>query len=150
MSTVDLLAPRIKVIADFWDNPFQVGDIIQFITFKNYHDFFTNKVKGKDWSTDFIEVKRTCCDFKQGSFVVWNLREFTPYPHLFQPLEWWEERKVEDMPEYVRHTSVNKIEKVIRWCIKSQLNYVAIKHTTWDLYHLMPATEQEYINTQNK
>lgn len=25
------------------------------------------------------------------------------YPHLFKPLQWWEERKPEDMPEYLKH-----------------------------------------------
>lgn len=32
------------------------------------------------------------------------------YPHLFKPLAWWEERKVEDMPEYVKYR--NKVWQV--------------------------------------
>lgn len=123
MSTVDLLAPRFKVIADYPGNRFKIGII-----------FICENGIGRTEGDHHVTTES-------------NLKAF---PNIFQPLEWWEERKVEDMPEYVRHTSVNKIEKVIRWCIKSQLNYVAIKHTTWDLHYLMPATEQEYINSQNK
>lgn len=34
------------------------------------------------------------------------------FPHLFRKLEWWEERKPEDMPEYVNDEDENKIFKV--------------------------------------
>lgn len=74
MKTVEeLLKPRYKVIADYPKSVYEVGTIINAGT----------------TSEDCIY-----CD-REGP----RMRH---YPHLFQPLPWWSDRKVEDMPEYVR------------------------------------------------
>ena len=39
---------------------------------------------------------------------------FDNYPHLFQPLPWWAERKVEDMPEYVKDGN-GEVYKIKEW-----------------------------------
>jgi hypothetical protein len=31
-----------------------------------------------------------------------NGAKFSDYPHLFKRLKWWEERKIEDLPEYAK------------------------------------------------
>src|SRR6185312_11120021 len=39
---------------------------------------------------------------------------FVGNPHLFKPLNWWEHRAIEDMPEYVRVTFPQN-----RFCVKA-------------------------------
>src|SRR4051812_40933853 len=73
MSPEELLKPRYKVIADYPKSLYYVGDIINAGT----------------TSEDCIY-----CD-REGP----RMRH---YPHLFEPLPWWKDRKVEDMPEYVK------------------------------------------------
>jgi hypothetical protein len=40
--------------------------------------------------------------------------QFHLYPHLFKPLQWWEKRSREDLPDYLRLKS-DAIEKVSNW-----------------------------------
>lgn len=79
------------------------------------------------------------------------------YPDLFKPLEWWEERKVEDMPEYIKRKGC--VYKISKWDMEK--NRVAGYDRGYWLYlapatsewHLIPATEIEYltyINSKNK
>ena len=35
------------------------------------------------------------------------------YPHLFRKLNWWEERNVEDMPEYVKIINGGQVGKIL-------------------------------------
>lgn len=41
------------------------------------------------------------CPFEEGDILV-NPTYEPQYPHLFQKLEWWEDRKPEEMPQYVK------------------------------------------------
>ena len=59
-----LLLPRFKVVADYPNSPYVVGEV-------------------KD---------------NLGPNLA---KHFSQWPHLFQPLPWWSDRNVEDMPEYV-------------------------------------------------
>lgn len=80
------------------------------------------------------------------------------YPHLFRKLEWWEERRPEDMPEYVKLLSkpyngsyweVGAIVKVIEW--KYLDNFLFDK--IWIVEgkrHVFPATKEEYETFKNK
>jgi len=78
---------------------------------------------------------------------------FDNFPHLFEPLPWWKERKVEDMPEYVKSIKqeydyglkVGEIIKVKEWLRISKTMYV-IQGPNRE-YHpdcLIPATEADY------
>jgi hypothetical protein len=61
------------------------------------------------------------------------------YPHLFSKLEWWEERKTEDMPEYY------KIDGTIyKWEREHGLKCCIARG------HVLPATESEYNEYINK
>ena len=40
---------------------------------------------------------RTCADNQHG-----DINYYRQFPHIFKELKWWEERKVEDMPQYVK------------------------------------------------
>lgn len=77
------------------------------------------------------------------------------YPANFKRLSWWEERKIEDMPEYVKNDK--KVFKVSEWTryetqysgkvILSEVSWVYIGTVT---YKLQPANEsdyQQYINS---
>lgn len=105
----ELLKPRYKVIADYPKSEFEIGEIIQFdrIGFLPMI-FLEDQTEG--WLTDFIEKPR-------GS-VMYSIKMFEPYPHLFQPLQWWEERPIEELPLYVRFGEKGKqyaIYKIIEW-----------------------------------
>lgn len=154
MHIEQLAKPRIKVIADFWDNPFDVGDIIQFESYSDYHDPLSGDLLGKDWVTDFIELKKPYRGSK-GS-VMWSLRGFTPYPHLFSKLEWFEQRSDEVILQvkYVRFGDLDKAhayyEIIKRLDDDSTLSFWEMKSGDWDycypLSRSIPATEEEYIN----
>lgn len=84
--------------------------------------------------------------------------ELTKYPHLFQPLPWYAEREVSEMPEYVRWVEATNftVGKVIRW----EYNHGHLECLTnigdgnrWDSpaeSSLVPATREEYQYTQTK
>lgn len=74
------------------------------------------------------------------------------WPHLFQPLEWWQEIKPEDMPEYVKQHPTNRIG--------SNAKFFVIKVYEWSddgtriifkegggllVDYIIPATENEYL-----
>ncbi|MES2287422.1 MAG: hypothetical protein V4547_17140 [Bacteroidota bacterium] len=148
----ELLKPRYLCIADFWNNPFEVGDVIQFEDYKDYHDFYTGDVLGKDWSTAFMELKKPYQEFSEGTSIVWNMRAFTPYPHLFRKLEWWEHREVSEMPEYVKSPiGFFKVE----WIIRNDelfLSDATDKNDPWIKVSptILPCTSTDYLNFKNK
>jgi len=59
---------------------------------------------------------------------------FAKYPHLFRKLNWWEERKVEDMPEYVKYHNGS-----ISLLTKDMIDAGGIV-----LEDYLPTTEQQY------
>lgn len=68
------------------------------------------------------------------------------YPHLFRKLEWWEERAIEDMPEYVKQRSDGKVCRITNWHNKIKLFPVGtdsrnIQHASDEV---IPITEDEY------
>lgn len=88
MSNVEeLMKPRVKVTAPYPGSKIPVGTIL-----------VPNRFDGKDngqWVTTDPEDKNC-------------LYGFDPllYPHLFKPLEWWEERDKNDMPMYLKQTGM--------------------------------------------
>ena len=96
--------------------------------------------------------------------------EWDKYPHLFQRLEWWEERKPEDMPEYVKIISMGcTIEKdgvakvqgtgfyedAGRSLGNEGQPYVLVKDeytefTRMNCRNCMPATREEYEQYKQK
>lgn len=131
LTTEELLIPRWKVIAG-WpgieNHNCKVGDIIA--------DDGRTAAKNQDDIPQFI--------------VKWN-----DYPNLFQPLQWWEGREPEDMPEYTKmvyNGGIKFVQKVERWegfnCagqpLYRYLNRVG-QLSTFCVDELEPATEQEYL-----
>jgi hypothetical protein len=67
--------------------------------------------------------------------------EWDKYPHLFQPLPWWSDRKVEDMPEYLNCPSRKMFFRVERW----HKSYFIIDGRQKMQYgNYIPATREEY------
>jgi hypothetical protein len=87
----------------------------------------------------------------------WLSTYFDKYPHLFRKLEWWEERKENDMPDYLKSVKSNLIVGVITW----HTNHVTVGIQN-DFFNredieltrkYLPATESEYnqyISTKEK
>lgn len=73
---------------------------------------------------------------------MWDVREF---PHLFKKLEWWEERKESEMPEYVkRGDRVYKVadaNEIFSWGFI--IDFPMTEHHVSYSYCL-PATKEEY------
>lgn len=109
MSTEELLKPRYKVIAT-WPGmhaePFHLGQIISLQPYEDedYKGFI------------HIPIKHIPGSFMREGF-------FSGYPHLFKKMEWFEERTIEEMPEYVKVIREDCIKdtglycKVFRWTV---------------------------------
>lgn len=76
------------------------------------------------------------------------------FPHLFRPMPWWEGRKPEDMPEYIKygHGAVYKVED---WRENEHYGIYAVCERGEDYPlimqpHTKPATEQEYNEYQKQ
>lgn len=95
MTTEELLKPRVKCISPtnehYPNSPFTVGDILEQV---HPELSSSNPYKG---------------NWEYGK----NKEIYHPekFPHLFKKLEWWEDRKPEDMPEYVRRGELEKIQE---------------------------------------
>ena len=121
MTIEELLKPRWKIIADFPGSHrtgLNIGDVVQ-----------SNNI-------DAPEVH-----FLADYYV--NLNN---YPAIFKKLEWWEERKEEDMPKFLRFKKNNEIFKFFI----TLHNIQTIYHERYpnQLFHLSdfePATEEEYL-----
>lgn len=128
MTTEELMKPRYKVIADYPKCHYNVGDIIEPIGGDNW-DCYANPTLG-------------------------GLTNPDKYRHLFEPLPWWKERKVEEMPEYVKCLSPNfkwskgYIIKVDRWLKSFGPTLRFYSPDTDKITHhpcsFVPATEAEY------
>lgn len=134
MEVQSLMKPRWKVIADYPDNLFLVGDILP---------------RGQD---------------EGDAFIKWFKEEMADkYPHLFKPLLWWHERKEDELPKYVGYKNekgtFNWVYPVVRWISLSleEAGECIISYTNKDgeyseiiqaLYAVTPATESDYNNYQ--
>jgi len=125
----DLLRPRYKVIADYPDNEFEVGEILPDDVVSNEED------------------------------------EILKYPHLFKKLEWWEERQISEMPEYVKlpawhdenETEFLHVDGKNSWHHFNEAGYFGIKHRSggglyvgYERSKFLPATEADFINYQKQ
>lgn len=91
----ELLKPRRKVIAEYFYSPYKVGDIIIIHDDRSVHLTTTTY---RDEFGDNVE---------QANYF--NPKIMDTYPHLFEHLEWWENRKPEEMPEYVKLNPENTV-----------------------------------------
>ena len=104
-------------------------------------------------TTKFLGMKRegwevgTICEVtKDTDDAVFILSLPNQYPLNFKPLNWWEERKVEDMPDYVKwdvgiYPTWKKIMKVDKWNSNGSFDH---ENVTISVINCFPATEQQY------
>ncbi len=93
--------------------------------------------------------------FEIGEILQYNNNEVgaiqyrNDYPAIFQPLQWWEERTVEEMPEYVLYQCVGEKTEIVRtekWEVNGFYG-----HDGWfDAKYLTPSTLEEYNEYKNK
>lgn len=128
MTKEELLIKRYKVTALWPGTHWKVGDVFEY---DNYNCF-------KSESQPSIPL--------HGSV-------FEAHPHLFKSLHWAEDRKVEDMPQYVRSIKqeydygirVGGVIKVKEWVLLCETMYVI--QSPKREYHpscFVPATKEEY------
>lgn len=127
LKSEELLKPRYKVIADYPDSILSVGDIFE--TYDNGIKYVTQLSK--------VDVKE--------------------YPHLFKPLEWHEDRKPEDMPEYVKDIGDGEIFRVDKYELPKKIQVIrngksfhpdSPTHFV-SIEHFHPATKEEWDNYIN-
>ena len=130
MTVEELLMPRYKVIADYPHNPYKVGDLLE---------EFTNTAFKLTVTYNGNSMDETQANTYPASAI-------EKMPHLFRKLNWWEERKVEDMPDYVKwdvgiYPTWKKIMKVDKWNSNGSFDH---ENVTISVINCFPATEQQY------
>lgn len=92
-----LMVPRYKIVGDYPNRPhtMPVGHILKL-----------DKYGAGKWWHEYTDMEPIHID--EGS---------TKYPLVLRPLSWHEERKVEDMPEYVRFSksATGRVVKAEKW-----------------------------------
>lgn len=136
MNTNELLFPRYKVTA-LWPGmeaePFRLE---QMVTLRPHKD---------DEGECFIHIPDKHIP---GSYMRQGF--FDKYPHLFKKLEWWEERAIEDMPEYLNCPSRKMFFKVESW---HKSYFIIDGRQKMQYRNYIPATlaeYEDYINQKEK
>lgn len=129
-SVEELMKPRYKVVADYPGMPFLSDQIIE-----------REGTNGTDDYYHPFNNKNICLN---------------RYPNLFKKLEWWEERKQEEMPEYVKFAADGMVKRITHWDMETSSPWfmylegdnrpyspggLSLENTHW-----LPATEEEYNN----
>lgn len=133
MTHEELLIPRYKVIAD-WPMP-HCGE---------------NPIKSGDILMQYLENSTVWRLIKHGNWTDETTYNPEKYPHLFKLLAWHEERKIEEMPQYVKRDT--SIYKVTEWCDDGTNELYA----TWEdnesgcyMRSFLPATLSQYTSYIN-
>lgn len=129
MSIEQLLKKRYKVIAPkgyhYPNSPFLAGEILE-------------------QQQEGVWIVRT-----NGGVNSFYDRRPENYPHLFKELEWWEDRKPEDMPGYVQAIPpIGGIFKVDKFVLHDGMPRVFCNNLTrrFTIGQVLPSTESEYLS----
>jgi hypothetical protein len=75
-----------------------------------------------------------------------DTESYAAYPHLFQRLEWWEERTWDEIPKYLKNTRTHEVYELLSYHRNSP--YALVEHndvrTREHFQLLQPATQEEY------
>ena len=141
LSVEDLMKDRYKVIADYLFSPYKIGDIIKPIDI-NHRSVHLANIPYKEMGENRIQE------------CFYDIDDCVLYPALFQPLPWYAERSVEQMPEYLMYndktSSVYGVhpvswEEIKRGYVTADFGVSPIHNSHW-----MLLTEQEYLAYQSK
>ena len=75
------------------------------------------------------------------------------YPHLFRKLEWWEDRKPEEMPSFLKDIGDGQIYKVSKYEDKRMVTIIAnkgyndLRYTS--IHHFVPSTYEDFTKQQS-
>jgi len=132
----DLLRPRFKVIAMYPYCPYEIGDLVEFSDLET--SFHCTTTKEWDVFTETFE----------DSVNYFSIDVLGMWPHLFKKLEWWEERKDEELPRFVSYPNKETVYKVTYLCESRVFRGVTNNGQKVDahLTYTQPATESEYLN----
>lgn len=127
MTVSELLIQRYKCIALSPFNCWEIGDILYLFDFEG----------NKWWAKEPNAVDAIHQD---------NMHK---YPHLFQPLPWYSERRIEDMPEYLKDNTIGKVViKVHKWIENDFVCFIAEANKKIDYpgrtENWIPATSDEF------
>lgn len=133
MTTEELLKPRYKVIADYPNSNYKLGEVLVLIK---------NEILNNWKIIRYVDNQRD----------IWFESSFQEYPYIFKKLAWYAERKVEDMPQYVIDEDLPLTTlRVECWHITKHDIYAEIENQikTISAEFLTPSTFEEY-EQQNK
>jgi hypothetical protein len=134
LTTEQLLTQRYKVIGPYPDSPFKIGEILHRYYFKTGttgpYTYVTNPkiiLQGLNEKKENVETM----------------------PNIFQPLPWWSDRELSDLPAFLHCPSRGTYHKVDKWEVAS---FVTDGRTKKQMANYTPATLAEYeqYNQQNK
>lgn len=138
-----LLRPRYRVIADYPGCPFDVDEILV-----------------QDLNTVgeiFVNIHHVDHSRQDRNWI--GPDQIGKYPHLFQPLAWYQDREVADMPQYLKSGyEVYKVEHHFKMLshhddktIYDQWShFISTNGTSRNYIFYLPATEAEYIQYTTK
>jgi hypothetical protein len=76
------------------------------------------------------------------------------YPHLFKKLQWWEERDIEDLPQYIKWTNSEGhfVRHTPEWKYIKEDLYMMLDGKDYAKVHKddLPATIEEYNQSKPK
>jgi hypothetical protein len=131
-SIEDLLKPRYIIENEWVDCPYPNGTIL--VPIKHSNGFGP-----EEW---------------EPGMYAFTIEDLDKYPYLTRKLSWWEERKPEEMPEFVKYAENGMVAKVDRFDMETTSAWFmyleggihpycpggsALENTHW-----LPATESEY------
>lgn len=124
----ELEQPRLLVLGNYPFSPYKVGDVIK---------------------VDEDE-QVLLCDVPVYSPEIENLIVYKPldkiksdFLNLFRLLEWWEYRKREEMPKFVKHKiNPSQVRLVLKYIDGFGATMISEANMTYN--NLLPATETEY------
>lgn len=141
MTPEELLIPRYEIIADYPNSPFKKGDIL-----------FKHTCEGADGYVYVIPH-----DFITSGSLTYEC-DVERFPKIFRKLAWWEDRKPEDLPKYLKETDTGKVFEPTRYYISGVFSVYYTKQkeksgkwkgepTPFNLNYkfIAPASEEEYI-----
>jgi hypothetical protein len=152
MTKEELLKPRYKVIADYpgrWKE-FEIGGIITIDKLLNAELIGKLIYPSREKLKDSLLYNKPCW-ISENEMKIYGEGFFKLYPHLFKKLEWWEERKPEELPHYVIDKEIPTVKyKVYGWLQNNAMfqfsdSEMAITHTQF----FVPATKEEYEQLLN-
>jgi hypothetical protein len=111
----------------------------------------------EDWEDidAIIKIPDSRYKYADRKGTVCGVELFDSYPNIYERLKWWEERKPEEMPEYIKCERHIRIEKGTILKANWELCYVGTPYECichrgcypdyWiDAEYFSPATEAEY------